>query len=113
MSDEESWWGVSAASGREVRDYPLAFTARGGIDPADPVGHAGTGHRRGLTNRSRFIPDELRGADTRDPERLRRRREITLALREQGWSWRRIADEMGVSVSTAKHRARRGHRDDG
>ena len=54
-----------------------------------------------------LIPDDLRGADTRDPERLRRRRQLTVALREQGWSGRRIAEEMGVSVSTAKHRARK------
>lgn len=39
-------------TGRWVRDYPLAFTARGGVNP---VGHVGTGRRRGTTKRSRFM----------------------------------------------------------
>lgn len=53
------------------------------------------------------IPPDLRGADTRDPVRVARRREITVALRAAGWSWRRIAEMTGVSESAARHRARR------
>ena len=53
------------------------------------------------------IPDDLKGARTRDPERLERRRQLTLLLRQKGWSWKRIAEYMGVSESTARHRARR------
>ena len=51
--------------------------------------------------------EDLFGASTRDPERLKRRRALTVELRCQGWSWRRIAAHMGVSISTARDRARK------
>ena len=54
---------------------------------------------------------DLFGASTRDPERLKRRRALTVELRRLGWSWRRIADYMGVSVSTARDRATKGAND--
>ena len=58
------------------------------------------------------IPPELLGGDTRDRVLLARRRALTIELRRQGWSWRRIAAVMGVSQSTARHRARQAVVDD-